>query len=229
MARRLPLALASLALAAPLAAGPAEEAVDYTTVTRIRDEGFNNSKVMDTLGQLTDVYGPRLTGSPQNKKAAEWARQEMESWGLSNSHLESWGPFGRGWSLEKVSVNLVSPVAGPVIAVPKAWTPGTNGPQRGKVVKVKLATQSDLDENKGKLAGAIVLLGSTRALTVPDKAAFTRYTDTELSDLGQFSLQGRGGAAGPPGAPGQPPPDREQFRERNRFQRKLAEFLAEEK
>jgi carboxypeptidase Q len=224
MPRKLAAALALTAMFAPLTAALGEEPVDHVMVTRIRDEGFNNSKVMDTLAQLTDVHGPRLTGSPQMKKAAEWVRQEMESWGLSNAHLESWGPFGRGWSLEKVSVNLISPVTGPVLAIPKAWTPGTDGPVRGKVKKVRLTTNSDLDENKGKLAGAILLMSSTRSLTAPDQAAFKRYTDTELTDLAQFQVPGRPG----PG-PTPPPFDRDQARERSRFQKKLAEFLAQEK
>ncbi|HEX6737689.1 MAG TPA: M20/M25/M40 family metallo-hydrolase [Vicinamibacteria bacterium] len=235
MHRKLAAALAFAALIAPLAAAPApEEPVDYVMVTRIRDEGFNNSKVMETLAQLTDVYGPRLTGSPQNKKAAEWARQEMESWGLANAHLESWGPFGRGWSLEKASVTLLSPVTGPVLAVPKAWTPGTDGPVRGKVKKVRLSTSADLDENKGKLAGLILLISSTRPLTAPDQAAFRRYTDAELTELAQFQLPtarpvAPSPAPGPQAGPTPPPFDRESVRERNRFQRKLTEFLAQEK
>jgi carboxypeptidase Q len=239
MHRKLAIALALAVLIAPLAAAPAEEAVDYLMVTRIRDEGFNNSKVMETLAQLTDVHGPRLTGSPQNKKAAEWARQEMESWGLSNARLESWGPFGRGWSMEKAAVTLISPAAGPVLAIPKAWTPGTDGPVRGKVKKVRLASNADLEEHKGKLAGSILLLSNTRPLTAPEQAAFRRYSETELSDLSQFQFPTARPVApsGPPGppqpgpsaAPTPPPFDREGARERNRFQRRLAEFLAAEK
>ena len=229
MRHKLAAALALTAMITPLRAAPAEEPVDDVMVTRIRDEGFNNSKVMDTLGQLTNVHGPRLTGSPQMKKAAEWARQEMESWGLSNAHLESWGPFGRGWSLEKVSVNLVSPVTGPVLAVPKAWTPGTEGAVRGKVKKVRLTTSSDLEENKGKLAGAILLLSNTRTLTPPDQAAFKRYSDTELTDLALFQVPGRPPSPGPGPGPTPPPFDREGARERTRFQRRLNEFLAAEK
>jgi carboxypeptidase Q len=227
MNQKLVAALALTAMITQVASATAEEPVDNVMVTRIRDEGFNNSKVMDTLGQLTDVHGPRLTGSPQMKKAAEWARQEMESWGLSNAQLESWGPFGRGWSLEKVSVNLVSPVTGPVLAVPKAWTPGTEGAVRGKVKKVRLTTASDLEEHKGKLGGAILLMSNTRTLTPPDQAAFKRYSDTELTDLSQFQVPGRPASPGP--GPTPPPFSPEGARERTRFQRRLNEFLAEEK
>ena len=86
----------------------AEEAVDLVMVTRIRDEGLKRSQVMDTA-ELTDVIGPRLTGSPQMKRANEWTRERLADWGLANAHVETWGPFGRGWSYERSSVSMVSP------------------------------------------------------------------------------------------------------------------------
>ena len=104
MTRRLALALALAGLAA--APAPAQEKLDWATLGRIRDEGFRRSQVMETAAQLTDVLGPRLTGSPQYKKAADWARQQLETWGLANAHLESW-PFGRGWSFERCSAHVV--------------------------------------------------------------------------------------------------------------------------
>src|SRR3989442_1305687 len=100
MNRKLSLALA--ASFAAVAAASRAESVDYGTVTLIRDEGFNGSKVMETLAQLTDVLGPRLTGSPAAKKANEWTRDQLATWGLVNAHLESFGPFGRGWSGARV-------------------------------------------------------------------------------------------------------------------------------
>src|SRR5437762_13598150 len=81
----------------------AEETVDLEMVTRIRDEGFTNSKVMDTVEHLTDVIGPRVTGSPEMREANDWTRAELESWGLASAHLAAWS-FGRGWSLERSSV-----------------------------------------------------------------------------------------------------------------------------
>src|SRR5258705_11146814 len=105
MPTRSLLALALLtALAAPVSA--AEEAVDLEMVTRIRDEGFTHSQVMDTVGHLTDVIGPRVTGSPQMREANDWTRQRLESWGLANAHLEGF-QFGRGWSLERAVVQMV--------------------------------------------------------------------------------------------------------------------------
>src|SRR5207244_9039063 len=93
MTRRLAIALV-LGSALAGAAAP-EEPVDFGMVTRIRDEGFGDSKVMETLFQLTDVIGARLTGSPSLKKANEWTRDQLTAWGLQNAHLESWGPLDR--------------------------------------------------------------------------------------------------------------------------------------
>src|SRR5262245_18254503 len=72
-------------------------------IVRIKDEGLNRSQVMPTLSYLSDVIGPRLTGSPNMKRANEWTRDQLTKWGLQNAHLESWGPFGRGWALKSFS------------------------------------------------------------------------------------------------------------------------------
>ena len=93
-------------------------------VTRIKDEGMNHSQVMQTLSYLSDVIGPRLTASPNAKRANEWTRSTLEKWGLQNAHLEAWGPFGRGWTLKRFSAQVVEPQDIPLIAYPKAWSPG---------------------------------------------------------------------------------------------------------
>src|SRR5262245_28224821 len=104
---------------------PAQEHVDLDMVTRIRLEGFNRSQVMDTASELMDRIGPRLTGSPQMKEANEWTKDRLASWGLANAHLESWGPFGRGWTWEGCSVRMTTPSFAELVAIPEAWTPGT--------------------------------------------------------------------------------------------------------
>ncbi len=209
-----------------------EEAVDWGMMARIRDEGFQNSKVMATLSQLTDVLGPRLTGSPGLKKANEWTRDQLAEWGLQNAHLESWGPFGRGWSFDRVSVTLTRPMVAPLLAYPKAWTPGTSGPSTGKVVPAKIETEADFEKWKGKLAGAIVMLGEPRALKPPDKGAFERYDEKELDELSRFQIPGASGLPpAPPLPPGMPPPPttREGFLKVLRFRKALREFLSAEK
>src|SRR5258708_3204137 len=131
----VPLLLLSLLSggAGVLAQSP-QEKVDLAAIGKIKDEGLQHSQVMDTLSYLTDVYGPRLTGSPNIKAAQQWALQRLASYGLQNGRLEAWGPFGRGWSLEAFSAAMVAPNFSPLIAFPKAWSPSTNGVLRGEVV-----------------------------------------------------------------------------------------------
>ena len=103
-------------------------------IERIKDEALNKSQVMETLSYLTDVIGPRLTASPDMKRANEWTRDKLASWGLENAHLEKWGPFGKGWTLKKFSIQVVEPQCIPLIAFPKAWSPGhrRHGRRRGR-------------------------------------------------------------------------------------------------
>src|SRR5262249_23231393 len=96
-------------------------------VDRIKEEGLKHSQVMATLSYLTDVIGPRLTGPPNLKRANEWTRDRMAAWGLKDAHLEAWGPFGRGWTLKRFSAQVIEPQCIPLIAYPKAWSPGTEG------------------------------------------------------------------------------------------------------
>src|SRR5262249_17428419 len=108
-----------LFLAIPIVAQIPQEKVDLDAIYRIKDEGLNRSQVMDTASYLTDVYGARLTGSPQIKAAAEWTQKKLNAWELVNVHLEKWGPFGRGWSNEKLAARAISPESSfPVIVYP---------------------------------------------------------------------------------------------------------------
>ncbi|HKD90986.1 MAG TPA: hypothetical protein VKB56_03755, partial [Terriglobales bacterium] len=97
------LALTALmAVPAPTFAAGANDNLDYQTITLIRNEGFKDSHVMEIMSELSDRIGPRLTGSPNMKRANDWTRDQLAAWGLQNAHLEGWGPFGRGWSQEYV-------------------------------------------------------------------------------------------------------------------------------
>ncbi len=126
----------------------------------IRENGLDKSQVMEIASWITDVYGPRLTGSPMLDKATEWAVKELNDWGMSNVHLEEWGPFGRGWDLKHFEMHAESPNYFPVLAYPKAWSPSVQG--KGEVIYLDAETQEDLDSYKGKLGGKFVMIDTIR-------------------------------------------------------------------
>jgi hypothetical protein len=177
-----------LLLAAGLAT--AQEKIDLDAANRIRDMALNHSQIMEMVGYLTDVTGPRLTGSPNLKRAEEYARDKLRDWGLENAHLEAWGPFGRGWSLEGFTANVLSPRFSPLIAYPKAWSPGTKGVARGEVVLLDVKTVADLDKYKGKLKGKIVLFSQPRHIDPLFDPPAHRQTDEELLRLANAQPSG---------------------------------------
>jgi carboxypeptidase Q len=172
-----------LLLACGAAAQTSGEKVDLEAVRRIRDAALNHSQIMEMVGELSDVSGPRLTGSPGLKRAEEYARDKLREWGLANAHLEAWGPFGRGWSLEEFTANMVSPGVSPLIAYPKAWSPGTNGMVRGDVVFLDVKTATDLEKYKGKLRGKIVLFSAARHVDPLFEPPAQRQSDEDLRRL----------------------------------------------
>lgn len=160
-------------------------------IARIKDEGMNRSQVMNTLSYLSDVIGPRLTGSPNMKRANEWTRDQLTRWGLQNAHLEAWGPFGRGWALKEFSAQVISPQTIPLIAYPKAWSPGVDI-KSGDVVYVDAKDENDLQRFKGKLRGKIVLTSSMREIKAHFEALGKRLTEKELLDLADAPSPGSG-------------------------------------
>ncbi|MDT5294535.1 MAG: carboxypeptidase [Acidobacteriota bacterium] len=152
-------------------------------IERIKDEGLNRSQVMRTLEYLTDVLGPRLTGSPALKRANNWTRDKLTEWGLANAHLEPWGPFGRGWTLKRFSAEVVAPQAFPLLAYPRAWSPGLDAPLTADVVLVDAKTEEDLQKYKGQLRGKIVLAGTERELKPRFEPAATRLNEKQLLEL----------------------------------------------
>ncbi|HMG73718.1 MAG TPA: M20/M25/M40 family metallo-hydrolase [Pyrinomonadaceae bacterium] len=159
------------------------EKVDLAVLNRIKEEELNHSQIMDTVGYLTDVIGPRLTGSPGLKKAQAYALDRLREFGAANAHLEPWGPFGRGWSLEGFNCNMIAPTFSSLIAYPKAWSPGTNGAVRGEVVYLDVRTEADLARYKGRLKGRIVLLSPARPVEANFAPLAQRTTDEELLKL----------------------------------------------
>src|SRR6266571_3289641 len=159
----------------------AEENVDLAAIYRIKTEAFQHSKVMDHAFYLTDVYGPRLTGSPGLKAAADWTVKRFNEWGLANANLEAWGPFGRGWSQVKFSAHLKEPQYAPLIGFSRPWSPGTDGPVSAQPVLAVIQTEADMDKFKGKLKGKIVLLDPPRELAPQTTALAKTFSDADLA------------------------------------------------
>ncbi len=210
-------------LGAVCAAQSVNDKPDLNMVTKIRQEGFRNSKVMDIMADLSDKLGQRLTGSPNQKRANEWARDTMTSWGLQNSHLEAF-PFGRGWTTSGASIRMIAPDTVQLYVIPKAWTPGTAGVIKGEVVHLKAATKEDLDKLKGTLAGRIVLLGDVRDIKPGSEPALKRYDEKTLGEVADYNIPGER-LSDPTGRTF----SREDLIRRFQFQRELNKFLTDEK
>ncbi len=191
-------------------------------IDKIKDQGMNHSQVMQTLSYLTNVIGARLTGGPNLKRANEWTRDTMMKWGMVNGHLEAWGPFGRGWELRHFSAQVSSPYSFPVIAYPKAWSPGLDrmadipaaaaGDKKKKaatappapsstitadVVYLDAKNEADLAKYKGQLKGKIVLMSDAREIKADFTGYGSRLTDAELLTMANAqdpaTVQRRGG------------------------------------
>ena len=211
----------------------AEEKVDLSIISRIKSEAFENSNVMDHMFYLTDVHGPRLTGSPNYKAAADWVVARMTEYGLT-AREEKWGPFGRGWANKHFEAHLIEPQYQPLIGVPLAWTAGTGGTITGEPILVSIRTEADFEKYKGKLGGKIIMSMSPKEVEFETTALGHRYTDEELADEARapqpgrslFSLRAPGNAAG--GPPATPEEARQRREERRKFGEKVGQFYKDE-
>jgi len=217
--------LTALALiAAPLAA---QEKIDTAAISRIKAEEQSRSQVMEIASWLTDVYGARLTGSPSARAAGDWTVKKLNEWGMANAKIEMWGPFGRGWSNERVVAQVVTPRPFPIIAYAAAWTPGTTGSVKAEVVMMKADSAPDLEKYRGKLRGKIVFTQPPRDSVPPHFLAdATRLADSSLSRLAEAPFTADPPRGGGPNAGTNPNASR--FQAAQAFQRSLAAFLADE-
>ncbi len=158
----------------------AQERIDERIVAKIKAEGFQNSQAMGTLSYLVDVFGPRLTSSPNIRKSQRWTIDKLKSWGIDNARLEPWGTFGNGWSVENYSVEMTAPTYDRINAVPLAWSPSTNGLVSGEPVIVEIKSPKDFDKYRGKLKGRIVLDGKIGLDKFDDR--FTPLTKRRKQD-----------------------------------------------
>ena len=176
---------------------PATETVDLNMYAQIRAEGLTRSHVMEYMSGLSDGIGPRLTGSPNMKKANEWTRDRLSDAGLVNAHLEDWGEFGMGWAQVNSWARMITPDTEPIWIQAAPWSAATKGAVSGDAVLLELTTEADLAKYKGKLAGKIVLLGAPHAMVDITEPLFTRYTEQELKDM-EGPEPPRAGRAGAP-------------------------------
>ena len=209
-----PQAAAPAAGAAPTVTKP--EIPDLEFITRLRQEEYNHGQVMDIMSHLTDEIGARLTGSPNMKKANEWSRDEFAQWGLTNAHMEPWGTFGRGWAYQLCEVRMIAPDYMQFVALPEAWTPGTNGSLRGEVTQVIASTAADLGKYRGKLSGKIVLFGEARLPEPSDKPLFNRNDAADLDRIAAYQPSG------------DPEAHRAEYVQRFQFREDLDKFFSEE-
>lgn len=168
--RTLALVLISTLLWLPVSA---QSRADKELLDQIRKEGMEHSQIMKTMHMLTDVYGPRLTGSPNHKRAAEWAVRQMTEWGFVNGHLEPWNFGHPGWLNERLNAHIISPVKDSLVCEVLAWTPSTNGRVRKKVVQIVLPerpTQEQFNEfvakEKARVKDRIVMVGKHTVVPV---------------------------------------------------------------
>lgn len=178
-----------------------DEQLDYAMIGKIREEGLNRSQVMDHIVWLSDIYGPRLTGSPAIKQAGEWTLKKFNEWGLANAHQETW-PFGKGWSLVRFSANMTEPQVSPLIGYPKSWTPGTNGVVNAAVIYAPISSEADFEKFRGKLKGKAVLLQTARQVRLLDGRIVLRMDDDDIKEamttpIPQPRAGQRGGGGGP--------------------------------
>jgi len=186
MVKRGMLAIA-LALSGPVMAQQSEP-VDLAMVGKIRQQAFHRSQVMDIFSHLTETIGPRLTNSPAMAEANRWTRERFSAWGLDNVHDEPFADFGRGWEFTRASVEMLGDRVLPLHALPKAWTPGTDGAVEGELVQVKIDTLADIEKYRGTLRGKVLLLGDAREYKRGTEADSHRHDATSLEGLQAFTV-----------------------------------------
>ena len=196
---------------------PATETLDYAMYGSIRAEALGHSHVMEYASALMDGIGPRLTGSPNLKRANEWTKDQLIRMGCANAHLEDWGEFGMGWEQLNTWLRMSSPGNAVFIAQAAPWSPSTKGPLSATAVWVDIKDEQDFEKYKGRLGGKIVLFGEMREVKPVDKPLFSRYDDAELKKVETYPVHAEHQA-----------PQIQRAMQRREFRNKLAQFLADE-
>jgi len=167
---------------------PAKENLDLNMYEQIRIEGLTHSHVMEYASGLMDGIGPRLTGSPNLKRANEWTRDQLAAMGCSNAHLEDWGEFGMGWQQLNTWTRMAAPDTAVFITQAAPWSPSSNGAISGQAIWMDVKKEEDLDKYKGKIAGKVVLVGEMREVKPVDKPLFEREDEKDLAKTVEHPL-----------------------------------------
>jgi carboxypeptidase Q len=186
--------VALLALSAALAAtGAAQPPIDPATIGLIRQEAIQRSQAHDHVWWLSEVHGPRVTGTPGLAGASEWAMSRFKEWGLSNIRQERFA-FGQGWQIERFSATMIEPRISVLVGAPRGWSPSTNGTITTDVVRMNVQTEADLTRYRGQIRDKIVLLQPVRIVRMLEGRHILRMTDAEWAEAAATPL---GGAAAP--------------------------------
>jgi carboxypeptidase Q len=204
-----------------------QEKIDTNTIEKIKKEGLTNSHVEKIAFELIDKAGSRLTNSQGYKRAADYAVNQLTKWGLKNSKTDVWGEFGKGWEIEKNYVAMTKPYYMSFVAVPKAWSDGTNGPISGKVMIVDINSEEDFAKYEGKLKGAIVLVKSTGSQDPTFSADALRFTEEELAKM-EKPTPPRAPRANNTNADADADARRAAFMKRRELTQKISTFLIEQ-
>jgi carboxypeptidase Q len=177
----LPIAYVAVGAQSSAMSGSAREPVDLAVVARIKEEAFAHSQIAEMAGYLTDVIGPRLTGSPALRRAHDWTADKLRGWNVTDVTLEPWGEFGRGWDTQSAFARVLSPYPQTIDVSPVAWTPGTSGRVTGPVVAIQANTAAEVTAMySGKLARVWVMDSPPNHVPMGDDAAIARFTLEEL-------------------------------------------------
>lgn len=215
------ISLLVLALFVWSSAAVAQEQVDLEMMYKIKNEGLRNSQIQDLAFHLTDLMGPRLSGSTNLRRSRQWTADKFKEWGLENVRIDSYGDFGRGWDVKKSYIAMKDPYYASIIGHPKAWTDGTNGFVSSEVVLVDIQSEADIDKYKGKLAGKVIIVPTTLSTSPAFEAEARRLTDEELEARKVIAIGGGGGARFSP-------QQAEAMRAARALDAKVNEFLMEE-
>jgi hypothetical protein len=191
------MVLALLVVAAQAFTQLLPEKVDTAMVNKIRNEGLNNSRALETIEGLTDYCGSRLTWSPEHKAAADWVSAKLTSWKIENVHQETFKPMGKQWSIKHFDAHILEPKTVPLVGVVKAWSPGTDGEVKGKAVFLDVKADSDFAKYKGKLKKAFVFIVDVRKLGLNFDAFASRTADSTLLKLSNAEASGARRRGGP--------------------------------